>query len=136
MGGISTRPGSGGGGKGQPPKNPPPSSIPRLQDVLGRGTELANKGDLRGAVQWYDAQMKRFPKGAPSELEVERRRVMDLLAKQTPDPFSTAVMEAARATWRRNQMGGRRASFVTGPRGIEGPMASLIGGGGTSLMGS
>lgn len=65
-----------------------------------------------------------------------RARAMEELGQQSTDPFSAMIREASLATIRRERAGSRRQSFVTGPRGLEGPMSNLIFGGGTSLMGS
>ncbi len=54
----------------------------------------------------------------------------------TPDPFDISIREAAYALMRSERGGSRQQSFVTGPRGLEGPMSNLILGGGTSLLGS
>ena len=65
-----------------------------------------------------------------------RSAAMDQLGKQTIDPMDTMIKQAALAQLQRIKGGSRQASFVTGARGLEGPMANSIFGGGTSLLGS
>lgn len=71
---------------------------------------------LKGTKLWTDAMAK--------------------LSAATPDPFDTMIKQASMAQIERVKGGSRQQSFVTGPRGLEGPMANMIFGGGTSLLGS
>jgi hypothetical protein len=88
--------------------------------------------NARGAVAALDAVGQSWV----PEIAAQRAAAMDLLSKQTIDPFDSMIKEASLAQIRRQAGSSRKASFVTGPRGLEGPMANQIFGGGTSLLGS
>lgn len=82
--------------------------------------------DVKGQVRALDDLGKQG--------SIERANLMEQLSQQTKDPFDVMVREAALAELRKERKGSRRSTFVAGPRGLEGPMGSMILGGGTSLM--
>lgn len=92
-----------------------------------KGIKAASAGDWREAVRGID--------NSGGQGLAFRAYAMEQLSKQTVDPFDTLIREAAMAQIRRRDKGTRQMSFVTGPRGIEGPMSNLIFGGGTSVLG-
>lgn len=81
-------------------------------------------------MEWFGGRLTMSPDIAAGRLEAFRE-----IERRNPDPFSIAMKEAALATIR-NQGGGRKSTFVVGPRGIEGPLSNAILGGGTSMLGS
>lgn len=82
--------------------------------------------DVKGLVRALDDLGKQG--------SIERATLMEQLSQQTKDPLDVMIQEGALANLRRERKGSRRSTFVTGPRGLEGPMQSMIMGGGTSLM--
>ena len=145
-----------GTGRGQPIAGTTPA-IGRPPTALRPGTvayelaEMRAARDFKGEVGRLDALLKDLtstpnPAYALRQLGFEsvdqlrtmREAAMGELSKQAEatDPFSALIRDAALAQLRRRTTGSRQMSFVTGPRGIEGPMSNMIFGGGTSRVGS
>lgn len=102
------------------------------QDAAYRaGLKAMALGDYRTAIKRMEASGAGFKK-LPAW-----HQAMAKYVETHKDPFDTVINESALATIKLGRKSGTRAAtFVTSKRGIEGPLANLILGGGTSMLGS
>lgn len=156
MGGRSPRPGTGTTqyGRGRPPGSTttPAGGADGYGRGVGRPLTAAEQEAARNArearrnpvmggdpytqVTLYDALGRASILGGQNAFAGPRAKAMKELSARNPDYLDVILKEAALSRMRAGQKKGRRATFVTGARGLEGPMGSLIGSGGTSLLGS